>query len=244
MVHFLGTVSNCIVEQRSKQYHRPLWKHELSPGDLRHLASSGGGVATELDFCCFHATDYEESRRRFDCRDSRALSSLDLAHRGTLVRGDLEHIAKTNLRRTRSKLHLFSYKAELLRKGSILGKYAMQQFSDTLQEEEEEHAGVIQSLEYGCLFNAPCIAAHIIIVHFFWQRANVSVDFETQRRGCSGQMRCFGPRRCGWSGQMCQERAHSVKHHDTNNMCLYLPSTYLLPTTRGQKPLPSQFCKL
>jgi hypothetical protein len=58
------------------------------------------------------------------------------------VRGDLEHMAKTNLRLTRSKLHLCSYKAELLRKGSIRGKYAMQQSSDTLQEEEEEHAGV------------------------------------------------------------------------------------------------------
>jgi hypothetical protein len=53
MGHFLGTVANFIVDQRTRVHHKRLWKHELTVEDLRTMSSSEDGTVTELDFLVF-----------------------------------------------------------------------------------------------------------------------------------------------------------------------------------------------
>jgi potassium channel subfamily K len=120
MGHFLGTVANFIMEQRIRVYHKRLWRHELTLEDLRAMSSSPDGTVTELDFLVFML----QAMKKVDCdlinKIREHFHNLDLTHSGTLVRRDLELMAKRKLRTAHSKLHLSKYKSKLLQQASSL----------------------------------------------------------------------------------------------------------------------------
>jgi potassium channel subfamily K, other eukaryote len=120
MGHFLGTVANFIVDQRTRVHHKRLWKHELTVEDLRTMSSSEDGTVTELDFLVFMLQAMKKVDSDLIDKIREHFRNLDLTHSGTLVRGDLELMAKRKLRTSHAKLQLAAYKAQLMKQSSCL----------------------------------------------------------------------------------------------------------------------------
>ena len=120
MGHFLGTVANFIIEQRTRVHHKRLWRHELTLEDLRAMSSSPDGTVTELDFLVFMLQAMKKVDSDLINKIREHFHNLDLTHSGTLVRGDLELMAKRKLRTAHTKLHLAKYKSKLLQQASSL----------------------------------------------------------------------------------------------------------------------------
>jgi potassium channel subfamily K len=118
MGHFLGTIANFIVEQRSQVFDKRLWKHELTLEDLTAMSLDHSGVVTEVDFVVFMLQAMKKVDTDLIDQIRDHFRNLDMTHSGTLVRGDLELMARKKLRSARSKLRLSTYKANLSRKGS------------------------------------------------------------------------------------------------------------------------------
>jgi hypothetical protein len=118
MGHFLGTVANFVVEQRTRVYDKRLWKHELTLADLESISRDHCGTVTELDFVVFMLKAMKKVDADLIDKIREHFRRLDLTHSGTLERGDLELMARQKLRSARSKLRLSSYKHDLVRQGS------------------------------------------------------------------------------------------------------------------------------
>ena len=118
MGHFLGTIANFIAEQRSKVYDKQLWRHEITLEDLHAMSQGHGETVTELEFVVFMLKAMKKVDADLVEKIREHFRRLDLTGSGTLVRADLELMAKRKLRGARSKLRLASYKESLARKGS------------------------------------------------------------------------------------------------------------------------------
>jgi Ion channel len=120
MGHFLGTIANFIVDQRSREMYKRLWQHELTVEDLRTMSSNVDGTVTELDFMIFMLQAMKKVDSDLIIKIREHFKALDLTHSGTLARADLELMAKRKLRTTQSKLRLAAYKSFLKSQGSFL----------------------------------------------------------------------------------------------------------------------------
>jgi len=118
MGHFLGTIANFIVEQRSRVYDKQLWRHEITLEDLHSMSEGHGETVTELEFVLFMLKAMKKVDADLVDKIREHFRRLDLTGSGTLVRADLELMAKRKLRGARSKLRLGTYKASLAHKGS------------------------------------------------------------------------------------------------------------------------------
>jgi hypothetical protein len=121
MGHFLGTIANFIVDLRSREMYKRLWRHELTIEDLRTMSSKSNGTVTELDFMIFMLQAMKKVDSDLIIKIREHFQALDLTHSGTLARADLELMAKRKLRTTQSKLRLAAYKSSLKNQGSFLG---------------------------------------------------------------------------------------------------------------------------
>lgn len=119
MGHFLGTIAAFIVEQRTQIYDKRLWRHELTLEDLITMSHDNSGTVTELDFVVFMLQAMKKVDEDLIDKIRAHFQKMDLTQSGTLVRGDLELMARKKLRSARSKLRLGRYKASLSRQGSL-----------------------------------------------------------------------------------------------------------------------------
>jgi hypothetical protein len=87
MGHFLGTIANFIVEQRSQVFDKRLWKQELTLEDLNAMSQDSSGVVTELDFVVFMLQAMKKVDADLIDQIREHFGNLDLTHSGTLVRG-------------------------------------------------------------------------------------------------------------------------------------------------------------
>ena len=96
MGHFLGTVASFIVEQRIRVHHKRLWRHELTLEVLRAMTTttSPDGTVTELDFMVFMLQEMKKVDHDLINKIREHFRKLDLTHSGTLMRRDLELMAK------------------------------------------------------------------------------------------------------------------------------------------------------
>jgi hypothetical protein len=110
MGHVCGSVASWIVAQRAQVYDKRLWRHELTPEDLTLMSGDHSGTVTELDCLVFmlHAMKKVEPELIEEIR--KHFVRLDQTKSGTLVRGDLEMMARKKLRSARAKLRLSEYK--------------------------------------------------------------------------------------------------------------------------------------
>jgi hypothetical protein len=114
MGHFLGTIANFIIEQRRNACDTKLWKHEITLEDLKSMDTDDDGVVNEVEFLTFMLVAMKKVDRELIDRIREHFHHLDLTNSGTLVRADLELMAKKRLRSDRTKLRLSEYKVRSL----------------------------------------------------------------------------------------------------------------------------------
>eukprot|EP00978_Attheya_sp_CCMP212_P030653 scaffold113525_cov46-Attheya_sp.AAC.1 len=113
MGHVLGEVANVIVQERRHAFQRRVWTHELKMEDLEEMSDRHDGVVTRLDYMEFMLVTMKKvDRDTLDILHSQ-FDELDLTHSGTLVKRDLELMARKRLRKVRKKLKLSAYKYKL-----------------------------------------------------------------------------------------------------------------------------------
>jgi len=110
MGHFLGTIANFIIEERRKKFDKKLWKHEITMEDLAEMDEDEDGYVTEVEFLVFMLGAMKKVDKELLEQIRQHFRHLDLTNSGTLVRADLELMAKKKLRTARSKLRLSQYK--------------------------------------------------------------------------------------------------------------------------------------
>jgi potassium channel subfamily K len=113
MGHFLGTIANFIIDKRREHFDKKLWSHEISLEDLAAMDEGKDGYVTEVEFLAFMLVAMKKVDKELIDRIREHFRYLDLTNSGTLVRKDLELMAKKKLRTARSKLRLAQYKTKL-----------------------------------------------------------------------------------------------------------------------------------
>jgi hypothetical protein len=119
--HFLRTIANFLIEQQRKACDTKLWKHEISLEDLRFMDIDGDGIVKEVEFLTFMLVAMKKvDRELIDCIPEH-FHQLDLTNSGTLVRVDLELMAKKKHQRgALTKLQLAEYKVRSLPRPAFL----------------------------------------------------------------------------------------------------------------------------
>lgn len=110
MGHFLGTIANFIIEQRRQHFDKKLWRHEISLEDLAEMDENEDGNVTEVEFLVFMLVAMKKVDKELTDQIRSHFRHLDLTNSGTLVREDLELMARKKLRTAKSKLLLSQYK--------------------------------------------------------------------------------------------------------------------------------------